>query len=294
MALLNEVYVNLTATETALRDKVAPPPGGTAAKVKAEGARMPEPLRSMLQQISSAGVSQALSATRENLSANVGGQVGQFCQRAIEGRYPFTKGSTRDVTREDFARLFAPGGIIDDFFQKNLAQYVDTSTRQWSFKKVQEQSLGDPGSLVQFQRAAVIRDVFFRSGGALRLDFKPLEMDPALTQITLDVDGQLIRYAHGPQVLQSVQWPGAKGGLSARVQVNPPSASGNSGFSTEGPWALFRLFDKARIESLGAPEKFRVSFDVDGRGASFEVTAGSVQNPFRLRELAEFRCPGGL
>jgi type VI secretion system protein ImpL len=119
-------------------------------------------------------------------------------------------------------------------------------------------------------------------------------MDPALTQITIDVDGQLIRYAHGPQVLQSVQWPGAKGGLSARVQVNPPSASGNSGFSTEGPWALFRLFDKARIESLGAPEKFRVSFDVDGRSASFEVTAGSVQNPFRLRELAEFRCPGGL
>ncbi|KAB2963034.1 type VI secretion system membrane subunit TssM [Zoogloea sp.] len=294
MSLLNEVYVNLTATETALRDKVAPPPGGTAAKVKAEGARMPEPLRSMLQQISTAGVSQALTATRENLSANVGGQVGQFCQRAIEGRYPFTKGSTRDVTREDFARLFAPGGIIDDFFQKNLAQYVDTSTRQWSFKKVQEQSLGDPGSLVQFQRASVIRDVFFRSGGSLRLDFKPLEMDPALTQITLDVDGQLIRYAHGPQVLQSVQWPGAKGGLSARVQVNPPSAGGNSGFSTEGPWALFRLFDKARIESLGAPEKFRVSFDVDGRSASFEVTAGSVQNPFRLRELAEFRCPGGL
>ena len=74
----------LTATETALRDKVAPPPGGTAAKVKAEGARMPEPLRSMLQQISSAGVSQALSATRENLSANVGGQVGQFCIAGVD------------------------------------------------------------------------------------------------------------------------------------------------------------------------------------------------------------------
>ena len=69
---------------------------------------------------------------------------------------------------------------------------------------------------------------------------------------------------------------------------------GTSGQTTEGAWALFRLFDKARVEGLGAPEKFKVTFDVEGRQASFEVTASSVQNPFRLRELAEFRCPGGL
>lgn len=293
-ALLNEVYVNLTATETALRDKVAPPPGDTAVKVKAESARMPEPLRSMLQQLSAAGTTQALTATRENLSASVGAQVGQFCQQAIDGRYPIVKGSSRDVTREDFARLFSPGGLMDDFFQKNLAQFVDTSTRPWSFKKVQEQSLGGSGNLVQFQRAATIRDVFFRSGGSIRLDFKPVDMDPAITQFTLDVDGQLVKYAHGPQVLQSIQWPGAKGGLSARVQVAPAGPTGASGFNTEGPWALFRLFDRAKVEGLGAPEKFRVVFDVDGRSATFEVTASSVQNPFRLRELSEFRCPAGL
>ncbi|MCX9156596.1 type VI secretion system membrane subunit TssM [Niveibacterium sp. 24ML] len=293
-ALLNDVYVTLTATETALRDKVAPPTGDTGIRVKAESARMPEPLRSMLQQLSAAGTSQALTATRENLSASVGAQVGQFCQQAIEGRYPFVKGSARDVTREDFARLFSPGGLMDDFFQKNLANFVDTSTRPWSFKKVQEQSLGGSGSLVQFQRAATIRDVFFRSGGSIRLDFKPIEMDPALTQFTLDVDGQLVRYAHGPQVLQSIQWPGAKGGLTARVQVAPAGPTGNSGFSTEGPWALFRLFDKAKVDGMGAPEKFKVVFDIDGRSAAFEVTASSVQNPFRLRELSEFRCPAGL
>jgi type VI secretion system protein ImpL len=293
-ALLNDVYVNLTATETALKDKVAPPPGDVAVKVKAESARMPEPVRSMLQQLSAAGTTQALSATRENLSASVGSQVGQFCKQAIDGRYPFTKSSARDVTREDFARLFSPGGLMDDFFQKNLAQYVDTSTKTWTFKKVQEQSLGGSGNLVQFQNAATIRDVFFRSGGSIRLDFKPTDMDSAIQQFVLDVDGQLVKYAHGPQVLQSIQWPGQKGGLSARVQISPPGPSGSSGFSTEGPWALFRLFDKAKVEGLGAPEKFKVTFDVDGRAATFEVTASSVQNPFRLRELQDFRCPVGL
>lgn len=274
--------------------RVAPPPGDAAARVKAESARLPEPIRSMLQQLSSAGTSQTLAATRESLSSAVGAQVGQFCHMATDGRYPFVRSSNRDVTREDFARLFAPGGLIDDFFQKNLAPFVDTSTRPWSFKRVQEQSLGGPGNLAQFQRAATIRDVFFRGGGSVRLDFKPLEMDPAITQFTLDVDGQLVKYAHGPQVPQSIQWPGSKGGVSARIQITPPGPGGTSGQTTEGAWALFRLFDKARVEGLGAPEKFKVTFDVEGRQASFEVTASSVQNPFRLRELAEFRCPGGL
>lgn len=292
--LINDVYVNLSATETALRDKVAPPPGDAAARVKAESARMPEPVRSMLQDLSAAGAGQALTSLRESLSAAVASQVGQFCSQATDGRYPFVRNSARDVTRDDFAALFGPGGRFDAFFNQNLAPYVDTSTRSWTFRKVQEQSLGAPGNLVQFQRAAVIRDVFFRSGGPMRLEFKPIEMDPAITQFTLDVDGQLINYAHGPQVPQSVQWPGPKGGLQVRVQITPPGQSGTSGVATDGPWALFRMLDKANIEGTALPEKFRATFVVDGRSAVFEVTTGSVQNPFRLRELVDFRCPAGL
>ena len=294
MQLLNDVYVQLSATETAIRDKVAAPPANSSARVKAESANMPEPLRSMLQQLSSAGTSQSLVATRETLSSAVGTQIGQFCKLAIDGRYPFDRNSIRDVTRDDFARLFGPGGLMDDFFQKNLAPYVDTSTRPWSFKKVQEHSLGNPGNLAQFQRAATIRDVFFRGGGSMQLAFKPVEMDAAISQFTLDLDGQLVRYAHGPQIPQSIQWPGSKGGLSARIQMTPPGPGGISSKATEGVWSLFRLFDRSRVEDFGSPETFRVTFDIDGRSATFEVTASSVQNPFRLRELSEFRCPSDL
>ncbi|GAB2889506.1 type VI secretion system membrane subunit TssM [Uliginosibacterium flavum] len=292
--LLGDVYAFLSAVETAQRDKVAMPQSDVPNRAKAESARMPEPMRGLLQQLTAAGTGQALSNLRQTLSADVNAQIGQFCSQAIEGRYPFVRSSNRDVTRDDFAALFGTNGKIEDFFNRNLAQFVDTSTKPWSFKRVQEQSLGDPGNLAQFQRAATIRDVFFRSGAALRLDFKPVEMDPAITSFTLDVDGQLIKYSHGPQQLQSVQWPGQRGGLSARVQITPPGPSGASGVTIEGPWALFRIFDKANIEPGSAPEKFRVTFNVDGRTAVFDVTTSSVQNPFRLRELAEFRCPAGL
>jgi type VI secretion system protein ImpL len=267
-------------------------------KIKAEAARLPEPLRSLLDTLSVAGSSAALGATRANLSSSVKSGIGEFCRQAVNGRYPFARGSRNDVTQDDFARLFSPGGLFDEFFQKNLANFVDTTTRPWSFRQLGDARMGtDSGTLSQFQRAAAIRDTFFRSGGrapGLRLDFKPVEMDATISQFTLDVDGQLVKYSHGPQIPASVQWPGPRGSTQVRVQLQPPLANGSSGLVTEGPWALFRLFDRLQIAPAGAPERFRVTFDVDGRKASFEVTASSVVNPFRLRDLAEFNCPGSL
>lgn len=297
LQLLNEVYVLLNATETAVKSGSPPPPSDVPNKIKAEATRMPEPLRGMLQTLSQASAQQALGATRLTLSAGIASDIGDFCRQAISGRYPFNRGSTRDVTQDDFARLFAPGGLFDTVFQKQLAPYVDTGTRPWSLRSVNDVSMGPSGALIQFQRAATIRDVFFRSGGnslGLRLDFKPLEMDAAINQFILDVDGQLVKYSHGPQVPQSVQWPGPRGSTQVRVSIQPPAPTGTSGMSTEGPWALFRLFDKLSIEKTGQAERFRVTFDIGGRTATFEVVASSVQNPFRLPELAQFQCPGEL
>ena len=160
-----------------------------------------------------------------------------------------------------------------------------------------EASLGDAsGALVQFQRAQAIREVFFRGGGqgaAMRLEFKPVAMDATITQFILDVDGQLVKYSHGPQIPAQVQWPGPRGSTQVRLQLSPASA-GTSGQVFEGPWALFRMFDQVKIESTGQPEKFLATFNVEGRKAQFEVLTSSVQNPFRLRELEQFQCPGQL
>ena len=154
----------------------------------------------------------------------------------------------------------------------------------------------DVGTLKQFERAAAIRDTFFRAGGnvpALRLDFKPVEMDATITQFILDVDGQLVKYAHGPQIPNTVQWPGPRGSSQVRITLSPVTTT-DSGAVAEGPWALFRLFDRMQLAGAGAPERFNVTFNVGGRKATFNVTTSSVQNPFRLRELSEFACPGGL
>ena len=296
-ALIKDFYTLLTATEAALKGANSPPQSELPSRIKAEGSQMPEPIRSILLTLAAGGTTQVMGVARSNLGQAMRAAIGDFCSKAITGRYPFTRSSPRDVTPDDFSRLFAPGGLIDDFFQKNLAQYVNTATRPWSFRVMGDSSMGtSSGALLQFQRAQVIRDVFFRSAAApsLRLDVKPMMMDASITQFILDVDGQLVKYSHGPQVPAQVQWPGPRGSTQVRVQLVPISPVGASGRTFEGAWALFRLFDQVQIDSTAQPEKFQATFNVDGRKAQFEVLSNSVRNPFRLPELEQFQCPGLL
>lgn len=297
LGLIAEANLMLTAADSALKGGSAPPPSPVPNRLKAEAARMPQPLRTMLDDLGSSSARVAQGAMRQNLGMEVRSQIGEFCQQAVAGRYPLDRNSSRDATQADFALLFGPNGKIDQLFQQKLAPYVDTTTRPWKFRAVEGVPLGaDAGTLPQFQRAAAIKETFFPGGNApsLRLDFKPVEMDTTIQQFILDVDGQIVRYSHGPQIPTSVQWPGPRGSSQVRVQVSPQGAGGSSGLVNDGPWALFRLFDRVKIEPTNAPERFRAIFDIDGRKAVFEVTASSVRNPFRLRELNEFGCPASL
>jgi len=296
LKLFNDVYVHLNAVDTAVKSRSTPPPAEAANRIKAEAARLPEPMRSMLETISQTGNAQAQGAQRANLSMDLG-PVSGFCTTAVAGRYPLTANATREVLPEDFGELFGPGGKMDQFFTQRLATLVDTGVTPWRYRPQGEGAALSAPALKEFERANRIKEVFFRGGArtpGLRLDFRPVEMDAGITQFILDVDGQLVKYAHGPVVPTSVQWPGQRGSGQVRLQVSPASPNGESGFVIDGPWALYRLFDRISVEPGSGPEKFLATFTLDNRKAKFEVTANSVQNPFRLRELREFSCPERL
>lgn len=296
---IGDLYGLLLSQQAALKNRIPPPPTDVPRRLAADASRLPEPIRTMLLALASAGAQEVQLQAVAAVSDAVRSELLDFCQRAVDQRYPFVRSApgSLDATPEDFAALFAPGGKFDEVFQKTLAPFVDTAARPWRFKAGDAPNPIRSAALPQFQRAAVIREVFFRNGSRMpnvRLELRPLEMDATITHFTLDVDGQLVRYSHGPQVTQSVQWPGSGSRRMVRVAVQPPAASGVSALNFEGPWALFRLFDAMQVEAGRAPEKFTVTFNIEGRRARFEVLAASVLNPFRLPELADFRCPRGL
>ncbi len=293
VTLVNEIYQHMTVVKAAIEAKNKPPPSPVAAKVETGAPRMAEPVKAMVVALNGVAVDAARGGTARTLEDTVASDVGDFCRQATEGRYPFDRSSKRDVTSDDFANLFGPGGRFDATFQKYLTADVNTATRPWSFRKVDGKSLGSPPWLVQFQRAAEIRDAFFVAGKpGMRLALEPAELDAALKSITLDVDGQQVKYAHGPIVPTVVTWPGTKGTNQVRVTIDPPAASGTSSVMTEGPWALLRMFDRQQVTMSGAAaEKAVVRLSVEGRGGTFVATSSSVLNPLRLKALQEFACP---
>ena len=78
------------------------------------------------------------------------------------------------------------------------------------------QLAGNVVTLAQFERAHVIRNVFFVAGRGptLKVELRPVELDPSILQLNVDIDGQVLTYSHGPQVPRSVTWPGTAGSKS--------------------------------------------------------------------------------
>jgi type VI secretion system protein ImpL len=86
-------------------------------------------------------------------------------------------------------------------------------------------------------------------------------------------------------------WPGPNRMTNVRLVLDPPPAGGVGTINESGPWALFRLFSRAEVARGRVPEEFSLTFSLGERNVTYLVRAGSVFNPFALRELSEFRCP---
>jgi type VI secretion system protein ImpL len=265
-------------------------------KLKSEGARFPEPVGSTLKSLAQEISSRVRGSEYGRVNGELQTKVASYCIRGVRGRYPFTRSSAQEVTQEDFGRFFGPNGATDSFFQSELKTVVDSTHGAWHAKPESPIPISQH-TLSAFQNAGIIRDVFFRSGGqtpALSFELKPLTMDPRILQFILDVDGQLVTYSHGPPKLYSLKWPVPGGANRVRIQISPPAPSGQSGSSQEGAWALFRMLDRANFQATDQPDRFKVTFDVEGRTATFELRASSVYNPFRLAALEQFACPDKL
>ena len=294
MKLFNEVFVNLTAIDAAQKTKTAPPAGGGGgggAAAKAAAAMQPEPIKSMLTTLADAGATQGRVAERQGLSAEIK-PLAEQCNKTIAGRYPFALGSRADVLPDDFGQMFGVGGQLDEFFQRRLAAAVDVGVTPWAYRPLSDGTKPPGGAaLADFQRAAKIREAFFRAGGktpGFKVDLRLLEMDPPAKELVISIDGQVMRFTAGNTAAQTFTWPSSRVASQLKLDLS----GGQQIF--DGPWALFRLFGQHEVQPSPQPERFTVVLNVDGRRAKLEVISASALNPLRLREMQAFRCPESL
>jgi type VI secretion system protein ImpL len=265
--------------------------------MQAEAQRQPQPLARWLASTAGSGLALRGGGARQQVVAtyNAANGPGALCAAIINGRYPFVPAATGDVSIQDFERLFAPGGLLDGFFNTFLKPYVDISGRVW--KPQNADGIAAPVSqadVLQFQRAAQIRDMFFpdgRTSVAFRFDVMPGPRDPAVAQATLDFDGTLVSQVGGPPRATQITWPGPSRMLSVRLIVDPPPPGTSGILQDTAVWSMFRLFGRGKLQQAGHGNRYILTFQLGGRQVTFELGNGAALPLLATGALQEFRCP---
>ncbi len=302
LAQLNELYVQVSAMSgasgEALLGEAKNQAVASAQQVKLAGERQPPLVQNLVNSVVSATTGSMMGGIRSQLNAAWTSEVVNIYRQSLAGRYPLVNGSAREATLGDFGHFFGVGGVMDNYFRKYLQPYVDTSARNWRWQPGAAEKLGiGAGVLQTFQRAAAIRDAFFRAGGtqpAVRFELKPVAMDAAISQFLLDLDGQQLSYDHGPSRPVAMQWPSPNSLGVVRLAVTPPTGAGRSGLTLEGPWAWFRLLEQSELTQGSSPDRFTLRLRVDNASLACELRASSAFNPFTSRVLTGFSLPERL
>ena len=266
------------------------------ANLKASSSRLPKTATRMVTAAVDDLEGDAANSSIAQMNQMLASSVTRDCQRVVSNRYPFNRGSGRDVPMADFARLFAPNGVFDRFFSQNLAPLADMADRTWRWKDDSRMGRGlSKAALRNFQRASEIRDAFFPSGGSqpgIGLTVSQYALHGEVESALLSVNGQVMQTQQVGNSPINIDWPGSTQSGSVSVSLSPEIPGRSSTITINGPWSLMRLIDAGKPQRKG--DVLRVRYPIGGRYVSYNIQVASVSNPFFLRALSDFKCPTGL
>jgi type VI secretion system protein ImpL len=274
------------------------------AQFKNDARLMPYPFNNMLLLSANSFEDALIDDTLGQIRRELDNQVYGPCRALTNNRYPFVRSAAAEITPQDFGRLFGGNGHFDSFFKKNLEPYVDTTQREWRWRKdspVAQRMSND--ALRQFQRAALIKDAFFPTNGnipIITLNVTPPMLAGTGSLAKLEISGIPIASSSQPgtPAPQQVQWTGSAGGVTA-VSLGPdppnPSVAPSrllGGATGATPWALFRLVDKGKTSAI--PNGITASWLLLGHDVSFQMLTSTSVNPFNPALFTDFKCPATL
>jgi type VI secretion system protein ImpL len=280
--------------------------------VAASSAGAPPQLQGFVSSATQGGAKAQSGAAKGAISDAYMQSVMPDCQLASKDKYPFFGSSLADASLVDVQRVFGLGGVMESFFQQRVTPLLDTAGPVWRWKADSEVASSlDPASPEEFARAQQVRDLI-AAGLAIKIEAQSfgggvtsVEFSSGGTNYTFDpaTTGArpLIWSAQGSLPEASVTFYKAKPAPAATATASgapavavPAKADAPVGkIHAQGPWALFRLMDKARKENAG-PQTIIATFGEGDVSVVFRIALPSERNPFGRAGLWSFRCPTTL
>jgi type VI secretion system protein ImpL len=264
----------------------------------------PDPVRRWLISLADESWRVVLQSAYQHVNTEWHAQVYGPYSRALAGRYPLHRSARDELSLADFSAFFKPQGTLHKFFAGYVEPFIETRGG-WTNRIVDDYGMGFSSSaLAQLQRAAEIRNIFFRESPeapSVSLELRPYSMDKSDARFTLDMGDQRLDYSHGPKFWKKVTWSGNSEATRLRMIFEDLN---NTAYDRtyNGPWAWFRLMDDAEIKPAAQSNVYWITFRAEQSGGGsgknreivFEGKASSIHNPFKNDLLSVFRCPESI
>ncbi len=245
-----------------------------------------------------------LQTSQQQINALWASSVVPKYNSMILNRYPIFKDAKTDIALADFAHFFGPDGIVDGFFKRNLAAFVDTNSLYWQWKSVDGLHLNiAQTTLEMLNRAYVIRRMYFADNQKIpqfKFTLMPTNTDLISENVTLAINTQRLNYATDFRQARNFIWPTKPSVASLEI---PPTALSQSGedqggdgvvWKETGDWALFKLLAHAEMATSANPRLYQFEFKVNGKQMVYELLTANAFNPLIPDIAAQFRCPEQL
>jgi len=255
----------------------------------------PEPINRLLNRLATESWRVLLDQAVAQLEREWYREVYQPFQQNLARHYPFNANAGRDVALQDFERFFAPGGVLDTFYKENLKLFLEDHPEQVG--DARRAGLVRRDVLASLGSADKIRRAYFTRSGTLDVEFalEPLNLSSNKRRSVVNLDGQLVEFSHGPRQSIPLVWPNTlRDAVESRITLVPVQVNRSPrSISESGPWALFRLLDKADITGVSS-SAVDVRFQVDDGEMRYRLHAASNTNPFTQKLLSGYKIPRSL
>ncbi|GAJ76351.1 LOW QUALITY PROTEIN: IcmF-related protein [Vibrio sp. JCM 18905] len=265
-------------------------------KLKQIAQKSPEPVRSWLLDVVQQSWSVMITESAKGIQTQWYSEIYTKFKEIGLGKYPFDLTATEEISIEDFELLFASGGLLDTFIQKNFAPFYDTNL--WTPKQVDGETMPiSPALLVQLRNYNVIRDTLInKSTNRVHIPFsaRVLDLDSSAIRASLKIADTNMSYYHGPSRIREMAWPPQNGDFNISITLQDVTDEGRQHvLNKSGQWAIYRLLGDSTLTNTHNGS-FVSDIKVSGRDLSLRITPLTQKNPFTLAELYNFTLPESI
>ena len=259
--------------------------------------KSPEPVKSWLNQVSN-DTWRLLSKTEMNyMDTSWQENVVRPYQSTIADHYPFNHESRREVPLNQFTQFFGNPGTITQYYNQFLKPFVDTSSAEWRWKKIDDLKLPfSDESLRDIQQAIRIHHAFFPKGDKqllVQFNLSPYQLGKDIKRVNLNINN--LQIADGQNKLKAphvMSWPGRYDYRMSSLDVTLKNDQMiHSDFP--GTWGWLKLISQS-YESPISQKQILVNFSQNKTPVKYVLSTDGEFNPLITVNLYNFKLPNRL